>query len=197
MYPPAFCPVHGLFPATAFPVRPGVLEANYVGTRQGCPAPGCNRIGEVISGIYSAGAKGALNVLLDPSISPEALEALKDLISKVETGEITPEQAQEKAASFEPKFTEFFSKIDWPNQAVGLFVGVIAGLIVARMTTQQPADTPSQNPTSIEITINKQEFLNTASWPALATRVTPPSPRLKPKKPDSSHKQSPSETEKG
>jgi hypothetical protein len=86
-HPLAFCPVHGVFAATAFALGPG-SSSTFVGSKTDCPR--CGGVSEIIPGRYEAEAE-RLNVLLDhSSISPEALAAIKELALKLQKGTITP-----------------------------------------------------------------------------------------------------------
>lgn len=100
-HPAAFCQVHGLFPATAIAIADGVSNFGLVGVSTNCPV--CNRASEIIPGIYDA-AYGRLNVIVDPSISPEALTALKNIVERLQRDEITSRQAVEEAAQIDPRF---------------------------------------------------------------------------------------------
>jgi hypothetical protein len=88
-HPPAFCPEHGLFPATALALQ-NVTAITFTHCQTNCPVPECDQACEIIPGQYSADDKGRLDLLLDPSISPEALAALKDIIEKVRDGQLAP-----------------------------------------------------------------------------------------------------------
>jgi hypothetical protein len=81
-HPLAFCPVHGVFAATAFALGPG-SSSTFVGSKTDCPR--CGGVSEIIPGRYEAEAER-----YHSSISPEALAAIKELALKLQKGTITP-----------------------------------------------------------------------------------------------------------
>ena len=68
-----------------------------------CPSLGCNHTCEILPGEYRARDKGRLDLLLDPSISPAALEALKKIVEEVRDGKLSPEQAETEARRVAPQ----------------------------------------------------------------------------------------------
>jgi hypothetical protein len=144
-YLPAFCPVHGLFPSDY--TIGGDSTTSYIGNATCCLQ--CGRVSEVISGDYSSTSAG-LNVLLDPSISEEALAAIKGLAERLQKGEISPELAQVEAEQISPKVGRLFDIRNWSDQAQATLATAIIGaasvVIAAKMSSS-----PNQ---SVDVTCN-------------------------------------------
>lgn len=176
-FPLAFCPEHGFFEAPF--VNIGFASTvTFNSILVDCPI--CRRVVEVLPGEYTSTPDG-LNVLLDPSISKEALNALKRLAERVAEGEVSPEEADAEAARISPRLKGFFSRIDWPNQIVGAAVAAAITLAAARLPTEPSTpQTVINNPVTINYTLEKSALLNST---CPAPLLTPPdAPRLKPKK---------------
>ncbi len=138
-HPPAFCHQHGLFPATAFQFGESVENIGVLDCAVECPQ--CGAVCEVISGVYSVTVKNQLNVILDSSVSPDALQALLDLVRRVETGNLSPQEADKQAAKISPELRGFFSRIDWSNTTATIVGAVLASIIASRFAPQ-PRPTP-------------------------------------------------------
>src|SRR3990167_10692866 len=99
-HPPAFCPEHGLFPFTAFVIGPEAFQTTFINSTTSCPK--CGKQSEIIPGVYDPTAAG-LNVLIDESISVEALEAIRSLAERLKRGEISVEEAHAEAEKLAPQ----------------------------------------------------------------------------------------------
>lgn len=99
--PLAFCPVHGLVPATAFAIGAGAHNITFKDVGVSCPI--CGKPSEVIPGTYDFTTE-RLGLVVDPSISPQALRALKSIAERLQEGEISPNEAAKEAATIDPKF---------------------------------------------------------------------------------------------
>jgi hypothetical protein len=68
-----------------------------------------------------------LELLLHPSISPDALEAISEIASRLKQGEISEEDAIEQAEQIAPGSSKLFNFSEWSDQAKAtLLAGVIA-----------------------------------------------------------------------
>ena len=140
LHPPAFCPVHGLFPVTAISFKPGVKDVSFYDVGATCPKCGTNS--EIIPGTYNVRQTG-LDILLDSSISPKALEALKRLAEQAQNGEISPERAKKEAEAISPKAGKLFDVSNWSDQAKATLYAAIIGA-TAVVVAARIASSPSQ-----------------------------------------------------
>jgi hypothetical protein len=93
--------------------------------------PKCGSSARVIDGSYETFGD-RLNVVLSPSVSPEAQRALAALIEQVQKNKITLEQAEAQAAKIDPGFKRFFDGIaDWSDQARATLLLTAATLLLA------------------------------------------------------------------
>lgn len=129
-HPPAFCTQHGLFPATQFGLE-DVVEGTLVGCKVSCPK--CGRLSEIIPGRYDAIGR-QLSILIDPSISQEALAAIRELVGKVERKELTPEQAAAEAKKISPTLAGLFDPATWSPEVKAAIIGVV-GLLLAQSSS--------------------------------------------------------------
>ncbi len=121
-FPPAFCPEHGFFPSRAINLAGsrGITLSNMVDQ---CPM--CGRKCEILPGTYDAIPNG-FNLLMDPSVSIEALTAIKALAEKVQKQEITVVQAQQQAERIAPGTGKFFNVREWSDGAKAtLYAGIL------------------------------------------------------------------------
>lgn len=147
-HPIAFCKTHGFFPATAIALAPG-SKLNIQGCIQTCPQ--CGAPGEILSGVYQAGSD-RLNVLLDPSISLQALGALRKLVERAQAGDITHDEAKKEAEKINPKVGRLFDVANWSDQARATLYAAIIGAvayIAAAKITSSPTQTTVVNPTTV------------------------------------------------
>jgi hypothetical protein len=174
-HPLAFCPVHGIFPATGFAFSSG---AEFVDCRTDCFVRGCPSSCEVISGKYDATAYG-LNILIDPSISRDALEAIKTIALKMKTGAITPQQASEEVSKIAPQVGGLFQ--NWTRaEAIALATPLIAALtaIIVARSSPSPSTTITIQPV-IERTIER----GPDDWRGSSSLSRVPLPKPRPKQP--------------
>ncbi|RUU85558.1 hypothetical protein EOB59_31730 [Mesorhizobium sp. M7A.F.Ca.MR.176.00.0.0] len=102
--PMAFCPVHGIFPAfgTVGISGGGTIEISHCVVD--CPHPKCGRECEILPGEYTAKEDGKpWEYKVGSSISPEALNALRGIVERIQRNELTPEEAVEQVAQVAPK----------------------------------------------------------------------------------------------
>jgi hypothetical protein len=181
-HPPAFCPVHGLFPATAIALSEGVSNIGFVNVATNCPQ--CGGRSKIIPGIYDS-TLNRLNVLTDPSISPQAFAAIRELVQRLEKGEISPQQAKTEAEKISPKLGKLFDIVNWSDQAKATLFGAIIGA-VAIVSATRIASSPTQivnvNPVIIERVVERKKS-DLLSSSALKSSGAIPLPKPRPKRP--------------
>jgi hypothetical protein len=161
----------------------GVIS--FKNSRAQCPR--CGRAMEVIPGRYEEGVANQLNILIDPSISPEALEAIRRLAERAKAGKITPEEAKQEAEKISPKAGKLFDVANWSDQAkadlyaaiikaTGAIIASTAAVIVAAKMASSPAPSVTVNiqPVIERIETRKETLRGTTSH-------TPPGHLPKPK----------------
>jgi hypothetical protein len=178
-HPAAFCAVHGIFPATLIPIESGG-SAEFNNCVHSCPVCGCDS--EIIPGRYEAGSD-RLNVLIDPSISPSALAAIRNLAEAVRTGQLSSEDAFREAAKIHPRAATLFDVANWSDQAKATLYAAILGA-VAVITAARIASAPSQtvivNPTVVERVVERAKGdLLASSFLQASGKVPLPRPRPK------------------
>lgn len=173
-HPPAFCLTHGIFPATAFGIGGGASNVTLIGNLTNCPR--CNAMCEIIPGQYNS-SSGRLNILIDPSISRNALLALQKLAEAVQRGQITNENALKAAQKIHPKAAQLFNISEWGDQAKAtLYASIIAG--TALLVAAKMSQTETTNFTIIDQqTIGHVTNINTKDLIS-STSLTPSKPRL-------------------
>lgn len=124
-HPTAFCKSHGFFPATLIGIGPGA-GGTFIDCKTSCPA--CGQMSEVVPGTYHAHAD-RINLLVDRSISPEALAALRRIAEQAKANQITPEEAKEKAEKIAPGAGRLFDVGNWSDQAKATLYASIIGAI--------------------------------------------------------------------
>jgi hypothetical protein len=179
LHPIAFCPAHGFFPALAFGFRG---TATLIESATNCPI--CQGTSEIISGQYEEVAAARLNLLIDPSISPAALSALRDLAEAVRAGRISAEEAKRTAEKIHPKAGKLFDVANWSDQAKATLYAALIGataVLGAAKIASSPNQTVTINPV-IERVIErrKNDLLSSSSMKPIAN---PPLPRPRPKEP--------------
>jgi hypothetical protein len=180
-HPPAFCPVHGLFPATQFALGVGVRQTSFIGCLQTCPR--CGRPSEIIPGVYDSIPSG-LNILIDKSISPEALAVIRKLVQRLEKGEISSEQAKEEAEKLSPKLGKLFDIANWSDQAKATLYAAIIGataIVGAARMASSPIQTVNVNPVIARVVERTKTDLLSSS--ALKSSGATPLPKPRPKRP--------------
>jgi hypothetical protein len=146
-HPIALCPVHGLFPATAFAIENATVGLIDVATT----CPHCGRTSEVIPGTYQA-EMDRLNILVDPSISLLALGAIRKLAEQVKAGEIDVEEAKRKAEKIHPKAGRLFDIANRSDTAKSTLYSAIiaaAAVIAAAKISSSSSHTTVINPTTV------------------------------------------------
>jgi hypothetical protein len=169
--PPAFCPKHGLFPATGLALQ-NVTGITFAHCQTNCPVPGCDQACEVIPGRYSADDKGRLDLLLDPSISAEALAAIKAIAVQLRDGAISADVAQKEIERLAP-------------QAAALFKGwtrgekiAMAGAIIAAIALIKPS---SPTVVNVQPVIERVFERSPNEWLSSSSLSKVPLPRPRPK----------------
>jgi hypothetical protein len=178
-HPPAFCPTHGLFAASAFGFEDGAANISIKGISTNCPVCGANS--EIIPGRYDA-KDDTLNVLLDPSISADALNAIRQLVTRLQAGEVTVEQAKKQLENISPKASRLFDISEWSDQAKAtLFASIIGAIAIisAARLSKSSGPTININPVVERVVAPpKTDFLSSSSL-----RVPLPKPNpLRPKR---------------
>jgi hypothetical protein len=171
LHPAAFCPAHGLFPAAAMSFAPGAtLGVAHVKTN--CTVPGCNEACEIIPGQYRAQDKNRIDLLLDRSISPEALAAINAIAVQLRDGAISTEAAQKEIERVAP-------------QAAGLFKGwtrgekiAMASAIIAAIALLKPSDHTVVN---VQPVIERVVERPPSDWLSSSSLSKVPLPRPRPK----------------
>lgn len=176
-HPMAFCAKHGFFPATAISLENSSIILQNMGTV--CPT--CGGSAEILPGRYDA-AGDRLNFLMDGSISPQTLAALRRLAERLQRNEITPEQAKTEAEKIAPKAGRLFDVADWSDGAKATLyasiIGAIALVAAAKLSVSGGSNPP---PIAIEQTVEsamdrqKERLRNSTSLPYIPI----PTPRPK------------------
>ncbi|XSC46804.1 exodeoxyribonuclease VII small subunit [Bradyrhizobium sp. RDT10] len=133
-HPAAFCPRHGLFQAPGFGLGED-SSITFINCQTSCFVPGCIQNCEIIPGKYSAGKK-SLNLLIDPSISKEALAAITEIATRLQAGKISIEEAQKEVESVAPEAKGLFK--GWTRSEVI----AMAGAIIAAAALLKPSAAP-------------------------------------------------------
>ncbi len=163
--PMAFCIAHGIFPARKI-VMVSVTEVTLSGSVK-CPQ--CGRRSELIGGSYSSEAD-RLNVLLDRSVSPDALRALLDIVELYRRGEITVEEAAHSASLINSLFASLFSGLaDQKGAIIGALIGAIGTILATKYASA---------PTIVNVTVAPPAISHERSYPDLP--LYGPYPSIKP-----------------
>jgi hypothetical protein len=99
------------------------------------------------------GGVNTINLLLDPSVSLQALGALRKLAERAQTGEISVQDAKREAQRIHPKAGRLFDVADWPGQAKATLYGAIicaVGAVAAAKIATAPSQTTVINPSAFE-----------------------------------------------
>jgi hypothetical protein len=134
--PLALCAEHGLFEADFGFRGGGGGSVGFVGFSVICPH--CGRLSPIVPGVYK-GDNEKLELLLDPSVSSEMLEAFRRLANDVQAGRITPKAAEREAEKIHPRAAKLFNVASWSDQAratlYGSIIGAVALVVAARMSS--------------------------------------------------------------
>ncbi len=102
-----------------------------------------------------------INLLLDRSISADALDALRKIAEQAKANEITPEQAKAAAEKIAPGVGKLFDVSNWSDQArATLYAAIIAAataIVVAKIATSSPPASVNVQPV-IERIIERPVF---------------------------------------
>lgn len=124
-HPLAYCKEHGFFAASAFAFAAGA-KVTISGCSTSCPT--CGTPSEIVPGAYAADLN-SMNILVDASISKDALLALRKLLTRVEAGEISPAQAMAEATKISPRLGGLFDPSTWSPEVKAATVGAVAFLL--------------------------------------------------------------------
>lgn len=158
--PAGFCVKHGIFPAQGFQFSAGGT-VQMIGSSAQCPI--CRSICDILPGVYQV-IGGRLNVLLDPSISPETLSALVDVLEKLQRNEISKETAASEIKSISPKLVGILRGVKQESIATiaAAIISAATAVAIAKMTT--PSTTIVNNfyggTPAISQTFNPPKFLD-------------------------------------
>lgn len=114
-------------PATAFAMSGDCKNTSFLGCRCNCSVAGCRKIAEVVPGSYDANSSGVA-VRIDPSISRSALAALQELARALSAGEITQEEADQRAEELPAPAREAYQEVRKLN---GPVAAVVASLLTS------------------------------------------------------------------
>jgi hypothetical protein len=160
-HPPAFCPDHGLFPVDAFVIGSTAFQTMVIDSVASCPR--CGKPSEIIPGVYERTADG-LNVLVDQSISVEALQAIRSIAQRLQRGEISVATAQAEAEKIAPSAERLFDFTNWPAEAkAALFAAIViaAGQVISARMQARPNQTVIIQ-TAPEQAATKSDLLSTS-----------------------------------
>lgn len=183
-HPPAFCPEHGLFPAIEVELHGETKNIKFEGICVKCPE--CGHMSEIIPGMYDT-TLDDLNILIDRSITPEALGEIRRIAKRLQQGEISVPQAKAEAEKISPKAGQLFDIANWPPQAKATLYAAIIGataIIAAARMASSPDPTVIVQPV-IERIIQEERPRLKAVLKSSSAIVPPkvPIPRRKPKRP--------------
>ena len=136
--PVGFCRRCGAFPATSFG---GGAGSSFIGCLTNCPR--CGQISEVIPGRYDLVGE-RVSILLDPSISVEALSHLADIARRASEGLISAVEAQAEAEKIAPGAGKIFDIRNWSDQAQATLLGSViaaASVLGAAAISRHPGHT--------------------------------------------------------
>jgi hypothetical protein len=166
--PLAFCPAHGLFAASGAASASGDAKLIISDCATNCPT--CGGSSEMLPGLYEPDGAN-IRLLLAPGASPEALQALQEIVEAVQAGKMTPEQAVKEAEKVRAGWGRLFDPSKWSNQSVMLSSAIITalGVIIAAKISSPPSVTVMVNPPAIvqSIAPKKRDLLG-------STSITPP-----------------------
>ena len=180
-HPPAFCRRCGLiFPALAIGLQN--TSVTLKGNAMSCPR--CGQMAEIIDGTYSA-YKDRLDIVLDPSVSQAARDALLTLVKEVQANRLSLSEAKHRAKKINKRFGKLFDLSDWSGEAKATLFGSIlmarATLAGAAATLAVPLLAPAtqvaptvQVPIAPKARSDRQKYSLRHKLLSSGTRVTPP-----------------------
>ncbi|MEJ5081060.1 hypothetical protein [Ochrobactrum sp. MYb379] len=144
-HPLGFCRTHGFFPVGGIVIE-NSKNVSFDGGVVQCPT--CRKPSELISGSYtSIGDK--LKLYLGPSVSMEALKALRDIAVRLQRDEITSQQAKHEAEKISPRFGGIFDAKNWSKEVKAAICAAIIssfGTAVANKLTTPSTPTITVQP---------------------------------------------------
>lgn len=99
---------------------------------------------EIVPGKYEA-FSNHINLLIDPSISREALEALRKIALRAKAEKITPEEAKQEAEKVAPGAGRLFDVANWSDQAKATLYASIIGAIAVVGAAKLASSTTTVN----------------------------------------------------
>jgi hypothetical protein len=157
-HPLAFCRRDGFFPSMAFALAEGA-SVTIQGINTTCPK--CGGASEILPGAYEAFGD-RLQLLLDPSISHEALLALRPVVELLQRSAISLDEAKRRAEAVVPNGGRLFDIGSWSDQAKATFYAAIIGAIAVVVAAKLASATTQ---------------INIASEPAVERVVPRPAPK--------------------
>lgn len=179
MHPLAFCPNHGLFEARGIRFGPNAKRAALLGLTYSCPL--CRTASEAIPGEYSIYGD-RLNVLVDPTISVDALIALRNIVVRLQRGELTAEEAEREATKAVQNFGGLLNFRTWPPEARAIVIAALIaaiGSIIAARSTAPDVTTVHIHPVTERISEAPKEPSRKRTRP----RISKPRPKPRKTKP--------------
>lgn len=97
-----------------------------------------------------------LNILLDESISAEALGKLKGIAERLQRDEISPAQAKAEAEKVTPKAGKLFDIADWSDTAKATLYAAVIGAVALVVAAKVSSGGGAPAPQSVERIIEPQ-----------------------------------------
>lgn len=170
--PLIFCAIHGVKKLQGIASVDSTSTIEYIDSSAQCPV--CGRDAQVFNGKYE-GTKSGLDILLSPSISPQALSALKQIFEKLQKEEISSEKAKAEAEAIFLGAGRLFDIADWGDGAKAtLYASIIGAIALVTAAKISKPESFSQQPASIERSM--EDLKGTVTSPP---RI--PTPKWRPK----------------
>jgi hypothetical protein len=159
-------------------------KASFIGSATNCPK--CNRTSEIIPGVYDA-TVDRLNILIDRSITPEALGEIRRITERLQQGKISVPQAKVEAEKISPDAGQLFDIANWSDQAkatlYAAIIGAVAIVVAARMASPPNQTVKVQPVIERVIQEEKPSLKNDLESSSAITPPKTPVPRRKAKPP--------------
>jgi hypothetical protein len=159
-------------------------KASFIGSATNCPK--CNRTSEIIPGVYDA-TVDRLNILIDRSITPEALGEIRRITERLQQGKISVPQAKVEAEKIPPDAGQLFDIANWSDQAkatlYAAIIGAVAIVVAARMASPPNQTVKVQPVIERVIQEEKPSLKNDLESSSAITSPKTPVPRRKAKPP--------------
>ncbi|KZL25675.1 exodeoxyribonuclease VII small subunit [Pseudovibrio sp. Ad37] len=147
----AFCPTHGLISIPSlFSIAAG-SGSSIAFKNLGTNCPICGATSEILNGVYTKTLQGRVNCLLQPGISIEAMRAIEALARRLQSGNVTLEEARNEVSKSGPEVKSLFNKLfgdldTWDPQAraqvMAAVIGGVTVLSAAAMTASATVIAP-------------------------------------------------------